>query len=118
MAKQKAEGMFSRVANILEDWSCRQFDPATTIKQMQQKMHMFICWGVEDAQHYENKALMFRVTGLLFQGIVVITLNGMDTYDIHYVKPNYEEVLEPDMNIYEDMLCDILDGKIEMKPKR
>ena len=105
----------TEVQKQLEEWSCREFDVNTTINQMQVKRHKFICWGAKGFKNWNNKALLFTVSGLLFKGIVVITLSWMDTYDIHYLNRSFNEVLDSDTDIYCDMLTDVIDGKIEMK---
>jgi hypothetical protein len=42
--------------------------------------------GVQKLQTIEN-GLQFKVNGLSFKGLVQITLNGGDLYDVKFVKP-------------------------------
>lgn len=72
-----------------------------------------MCWGAKDFSQHQSKALIFKVNGLLFQGVIVIILGWMDTYTVRYVDKNGVEALEMDEDVYFDDLTNIIDAKIE-----
>jgi len=68
-------------------------------------------WG---AEHFTKHAkfLMFKVSGKLHKGYVVITLNGKDLFDITLYKSTWA-VKSVTNDIYLDMLVETLDLLIE-----
>jgi len=72
-------------------------------------------WGANAWRAGEN-FLHFRVTGKLFRGVVRITLNSMDLYDIKLMKVSGEVVKEIN-GIYNDQLTDVIDNAIERVPE-
>ena len=60
----------------------------------------------------ENKGLMFKVNGHHHKGYVLITLDWMDTYDVHLVTTHGNIVKSFEM-VYFDMLVEIIDNNIE-----
>jgi len=48
--------------------------------------NLIMCMGVHKLCLIKN-GLQFKVKGLIFKGIVEITLNGSDLYDIKFLKP-------------------------------
>ncbi len=72
-------------------------------------------WGANAWRAGEN-FLHFRVTGRLFRGVVRVTLNSMDTYDIKLMKVSGEVVKEIN-GIYCDQLTDVIDEAIEKIPE-
>jgi hypothetical protein len=55
--------------------------------------------------------LRFRVQGHHFRGIVKITLNSMDLYDIEFIKG--ETVVKEINGVYFDEMTDIIDRYVE-----
>jgi len=72
-------------------------------------------WGA-NAWRAGDDFLHFRVTGRLFRGVVRITLNSMDTYDIKLMKVSGEVVKEIN-GIYNDQLTEVIDNAIERVPE-
>ena len=72
-------------------------------------------WGSHAWKGGEN-FLMFRVTGRLFRGVVKVTLNSMDTYDIELMKLK-GEVVKRIEGIYCDELTSVIDEAIEFVPE-
>lgn len=68
-------------------------------------------WGVEKIHFYENKLLGLKVNGHHFTGIVCITLNGNDTFNIDYWQEGV--LLDTKNEIYIDQLIDVIDLDIE-----
>ena len=71
-------------------------------------------WGSHAWKGGEN-FLMFRVTGRVFRGVVKITVNSMDTYDIELMKLKGELVKRIE-GIYCDNLTDVIDEFVELIP--
>jgi len=71
-------------------------------------------WGAHAWKAGEN-FLHFRVTGRLFRGVVRVTLNSMDLYDIKLMKLSGE--VEKEINgVYNDQLTDVIDEAVERIP--
>jgi hypothetical protein len=72
-------------------------------------------WGSHAWKGGDN-FLTFRVTGHLFRGVVKITLNSLDLYDIELMKLNgtVEKTIN---NIYNDQLTDVIDRVVERIPQ-
>ncbi len=62
-----------------------------------------------------NNFLQFKVQGFLLKGFVKITLNGMDLYDIQFikVKKGVPEVLKEVNDVYFDEMVDVIDRHVE-----
>ena len=71
-------------------------------------------WGAKAWRAGED-FLQFRVTGLLFRGVVRITLNSMDLYDVKLMKVSGEVVKEIN-GLYNDQLTDVIDEAVEKIP--
>lgn len=68
-------------------------------------------WGAHSYKGGEN-FLRFRVNGHKFQGIVKISLNGMDYYDIDFIKVHNktpEEVVHSLKDVCFDEMVDLID---------
>jgi hypothetical protein len=92
----------------------RSFDVNITVQQLNVKRHKVMCWGIPKYNNFKDGMLLFEVTGLKFQGWVVITLSWMDTYTVRYYNFSMDkEILEMDTDVYCDDLTDIIDAKIE-----
>jgi len=107
-AKQNAINDF-----IIEN-AQRKFDPMITKAQITNREPTYpMSWGARNWGGINDEALCFIVNGRLHQGIVIITLGWMDTYNIHLFEHNGEQVGESTNDIYEDQLVYILDELIE-----
>ena len=97
----------------------RRFDAQTVIDQLyaggRQKVWS---WGFNNAIAYADKtnndiyALRFTVNGNHFRGHIYVTLNGMDLYDVYYCS-NQGNIKMVSNGLYNDMLTDVIDRKIE-----
>ena len=67
-------------------------------------------WGAHAWRGGEN-FLRFRVSGHHFKGVVKITLNSMDLYDIEFLKG--EKVVHEVNGAYFDNMTDIIDRYVE-----
>ena len=89
---------------------------ATTIRDQIKAIDpaALMAWGARQYVGSEN-ALRFRVSGLKFRGIVAITLNGRDLYDIELGNPRKSKwVVKHSINdVYCDQLVEVLDRYIE-----
>lgn len=91
--------------------------------------NLCMCMGVHKLIAIEN-GLQFSVNGLSFKGLVQITVNGADLYDVRFIKPvrrqnnvakelgvklfdtTYETKFEIN-DVFVDELMEILEQKIE-----
>lgn len=72
---------------------------------------IFWSWGVSTRANIENKAMLLKVNGHHFKGIVLITLAANDTFTIYYIKE--DKVVDSIENIYIDELVNTIDKKVE-----
>lgn len=79
-----------------------------------QKVKMW-SWGARNFTNLQNKALLFRVSGHHFKGIVAITLNGRDLYDFHLLNIR-RDVVHTETDIFFEDLVNRIDEKIERIP--
>ena len=72
-----------------------------------------MCWGAHNFVGCgKERFLRITVSGMKFQGYVKITLNGLDYYDISFIKKNGEVKKEVE-NISFDEMVDVIDNYIE-----
>jgi hypothetical protein len=67
-------------------------------------------WGARGWTGGDN-FLLFRVSGRKFQGIVKITLNGLDLYDIQFIRGT--SVKKEIKDVYFDQLTELIDEHVE-----
>lgn len=77
-----------------------------------QKMKVW-SWAARNFTNLADKALLFRVSGHHFKGLVAITLNGRDLYDFHLVTLINREVVYTATDIFFEDLVERIDEKIE-----
>ena len=73
-------------------------------------------WGAHNWTGTKD-ALLFKVNGHHFKGVVKITLNSMDLYDIEFFKGNTTEVVKKFEGIYFDDMVDVIDKYVEYIPE-
>lgn len=91
---------------------CRTFNVKDGLAALQYKRFKFICWGAENFTNYQDKALVFKVNGHNHKGLVVLTVNGLDYYDV-YLLNNKKEIIKEINDIFCEDLCDIVDREVE-----
>ena len=69
-------------------------------------------WGARNFTNFENKGLLFRVSGFKHKGYVLITLAFDDTYTVHLLNMKCDVVKTMEM-VYCDELNDIIDDFVE-----
>lgn len=77
-------------------------------------MNVVLSWGVEKfiaTVFKEMPALKFKVNGRLFNGFVVVALNGSDYYEIYLV--NYQEIKCVNDRAFFNEVGEIIDKAIE-----
>lgn len=67
-------------------------------------------WGSRQLTNLGN-GLAFRVSGLRFKGIVEITLNPNDLYDVKFIKAG--KLKEVSLGVFCDQLTSIIDNFVE-----
>jgi hypothetical protein len=92
------------------------------------------CMGVNKPVTIQN-GLQFNVSGLSFKGIVQITLNGGDLYDVKFIKPTrvqnqvakqlgvkkfdiINEVVEEVNDVFVEDLMPLLEDRVENRSNR
>ena len=97
---------------------CRRFNVNVTLTHLRLNVRKFICWGAtafkaDSFDRYkESKWFRFYVTGMNFKGHIYIELNGMDLYNVYYCTTR-GTIKDISSDIYNDMICDVIDTKIE-----
>lgn len=69
-----------------------------------------LCWGSRQFTNIGN-GLAFRVSGMMFKGIVEVKLNSHDLYDIHFIKAG--KLKEASLGVFCDQLTAIIDNFVE-----
>jgi len=107
-------------ANTLERIGVRMFDPKETMKVLTHDENIFWSWGVGklivvglDPHDSWVNGLMLKVNGRKWKHFVLITLNGLDYYEVRLVNKNHEVVEVKDHDIMFDELVDVIDRLIE-----
>lgn len=101
----------------------RSFFAESTIKQLKQ-FHR-LCWGyclpaIIKCQQYDGevKCFFFKHSGMKMKGVVAISLNFLDLYDIRFFELRGSFYLERKElfkeNIYGEDLSYVIDGTIEL----
>lgn len=67
-------------------------------------------WGAKEYINFNNKALIFKVNGLKFKGIVLIALKH-DMYQVHFISSN--KLKHTINDIFFDQLVYLIDEHIE-----
>lgn len=100
---------------------CRHFNVNITLSQLRMNVRKFMCWGAtafqaDKIKNQESTWFRFYVSGMKFKGHIYIELNGADLYDIHYCTTR-GTIKDTNSDIYGDMICDVIDSKIEKQPE-
>lgn len=90
----------------------REFNLQETLKLLQLNKTIFWSWGANSFINYDNKGLLFKVSGMIHKGSVLITLAWDDTYtvDLFNTQGTHKKTLT---NIYFDDLVNRIDSAIE-----
>ncbi len=76
-----------------------------------QKLKM-MSWGSRDFKNIENKGLIFKVSGHLHKGYVLVSLSYNDTFTVSLLNIR-GRVIETITDVYVDSLTDLIDEKVE-----
>jgi len=75
-------------------------------------------WGISEivalTHGKEHRGMSFRVNGFMFQGIVVVSVNGADYYEARFFKD--DELVHTIGDIYVDDFIEIIDDYVEYDP--
>lgn len=109
-----SQEMYQKVLAIVKDKGGRELYPQTTYEQIVSGNETIVMsWGAFSFKGVSNKGLIFAVKGAIHKGFVLVTLNFMDTYDIHLINSKGEQVGDSVTDIYFDQLTEIIDGLVE-----
>ena len=96
---------------IVNSDNANEMDAEELMELLKHYLIIVWSWGAEQFTKHA-KFLMFKVSGQLHKGFVVITLNGKDLFDIHLYKSTWA-LKATIKDIYVDMLVHTLDELIE-----
>lgn len=99
---------------ILQESPERDFNVSETFQLLKMDMNKLMCWGSRNFTIIKDKALFFRVSGMLFNGWVLITLAWDDTYTVRLVSTQWN-VKQTITDVYFDCLTDTIDKAVERK---
>ena len=106
----------NKQAEILKSVPQRTFNVAETFNLLKANPIWLMSWGARNFTSFESKALLFKVSGHHFRGIVLITLDYSDTYTITLLSTQWN-VKKTIQFVYCDELSDTLDTVIERIPE-
>lgn len=90
----------------------RDFVDMTGLVNTIRRTYKVMSWGAHAWTNIRNKALRFKVQGHLYSGWVIIAVNGLDLFDIHFVNRSME-IKETINDIYLEDLINVIDRKVE-----
>jgi hypothetical protein len=89
------------------------FNVKETMSQLQAGGKLkLMSWGFRNPTNFEDKGLLFRVSGFKHKGYVLITLAFDDTYTVHLLNLKCEIVKKMEM-VYCDELTERIDNEVE-----
>lgn len=104
----------------LESIGVRMFDPKETMKVLTHNIMIYFSWGVGKKIYTIGtesdgwvKGIMFKVNGRKWKQFVLITLNGLDYYEVRLLDKNHEVKVVKDHDIMFCDLVEVVDGLIE-----
>ena len=108
---------------VIKDGICREIYIQDLLNLLASSRQIMWSWGVPRTSFMTDKKpmggfLRFTVNGHHHRGHVYIFLNGMDLFDV-YLTTNRGTIKHrtPEMGIYNDMLIDWIDTKVEKIPE-
>ena len=109
---------------LLTYGSQRPFEPNQTLKFLQQDINIFWSWGVEKkilviGKESDGwvKGIIFKVNGFKWKQYVMITLNGLDYYEVRLLSQNFDVIETKDHDICFMDLVEVIDKLVETKEK-
>ena len=109
---------------LLTYGSQRPFEPNQTLKLLQQDINIFWSWGVEKkilviGKESDGwvKGIIFKVNGFKWKQYVMITLNGLDYYEVRLLSQNFDVIETKDHDICFMDLVEVIDKLVERKEK-
>jgi hypothetical protein len=104
--------MTNELKELIKSKFEREFNPNETLSVLRHNPSVFWSWGANQFTNFENRALMFKVSGHHHKGYVLITLAYDDTYSV-YIINNRAKVLNTYTMVYFDDLTELIDNRIE-----
>ena len=109
---------------LLTYGSQRPFEPNQTLKLLQQDINIFWSLGVEKkilviGKESDGwvKGIIFKVNGFKWKQYVMITLNGLDYYEVRLLTQNFDVIETKDHDICFMDLVEVIDKLVETKEK-
>ena len=94
------------------------------MKLLQQDINIFWSWGVEKkilviGKESDGwvKGIIFKVNGFKWKQYVMITLNGLDYYEVRLLSQNFDVIETKDHDICFMDLVEVIDKLVERKEK-
>jgi len=106
----------NELAKVLK--TMRDFNIEDALNQLTRNRSIWWSWGVQNVTKLKHgrsvRGMSFRVNGMKFQGVVVVTVNGLDYYEVRFLKEDGSFELISD--IYADNLVQVIDEYVEKQP--
>lgn len=94
----------------------REFIVSDTVQLLKQtNLFGFFSWGVSKLMNVQGKGLLMKVNGHHHKGYVLVTLDWMDTYEVHIIS-THGNIKDTYTDIYFDELFEVIDNRIEKIP--
>jgi hypothetical protein len=112
--------MTTENVNTLESIGVREFDPSETMKVLTHNLWIYFSWGVSKQIYTIGKdsdgwvkGIMLKVNGRKWKHFVLITLNGLDYYEVRLLDRNHKVVKVNNYDIEFTNLVNVIDSLIE-----
>lgn len=94
----------------------REFNPSETHFVLRHPIQKYWCWGVSEVSFIGHFGLMLKVNAHHHKGLVLITLDGSDTFTISLLDKDLKLIKSQEM-VYVDELNHKVDMLIEYIPE-
>jgi hypothetical protein len=106
----------NELAKVLK--TMRDFNIEDALNNLTRNRSIWWSWGVEKITKLKHgksvRGMSFQVNGMKFQGVVVVTVNGLDYYEVRFLKEDGSFELFGD--IFCDNLVQVIDEYVEKQP--
>jgi hypothetical protein len=104
--------MASKIKSVSFSLLKRDFNVGETMSVLKHNPSIYWSWGVSKLHNFNDKGLLFKVSGHHHKGWVLITLDWSDTFEVHLINADSSIKKTFDM-VYIDSLIDTIDTAVE-----
>jgi hypothetical protein len=92
--------------------NCRDIEVQELVNVLRKNRKVW-SWGAHNWTNIRNRAIAFRVSGMLFKGNVALMVNGSDLFDVHLCS-SHGNLKHTIKDVFIGDLIDAIDEKVEL----